>query len=116
MVYAVTTENKVPTDESLYTTDIPAKTEVGTYYVWYKVKGDGNHADTEPKSVQVTITEIEITSIRLKAVNGTTMVPGASQQIEAVLMPSNASVKSLSWKSSNEKVATVSCGIVTVKP
>ncbi|MBR1876794.1 MAG: Ig-like domain-containing protein, partial [Lachnospiraceae bacterium] len=116
MVYAVTTENKAPTDESLYTTDIPAKTEVGTYYVWYKVKGDGDHTDTEPKSVQVTITEIEITSIRLKAVNGTTMVPGASQQIEAVLMPSSASTKSLSWKSSNDKVATVSGGLVTVKP
>jgi len=30
MVYAVTTENKAPTDESAYTEAIPAKTEVGT--------------------------------------------------------------------------------------
>ena len=30
MVYAVTTENKAPTDESLYTTSIPAKTDAGT--------------------------------------------------------------------------------------
>ena len=38
-----------------YTTSIPAKTDAGTYYVWYKVKGDGNHNDTEPKPISVTI-------------------------------------------------------------
>ena len=38
-----------------YTTSIPAKTDAGTYYVWYKVVGDENHNDTEPKSVTVTI-------------------------------------------------------------
>lgn len=53
--YAVTTENKAPTDEKLYTTSIPAKTEAGTYYVWYKVVGDENHSDTTPASVTVTI-------------------------------------------------------------
>ena len=30
MYYAVTTENTAPTDENLYTTSIPAKTEAGT--------------------------------------------------------------------------------------
>ena len=28
-----------------YTTSIPSKTDAGTYYVWYKVKGDENHVD-----------------------------------------------------------------------
>ena len=28
-----------------YTTSIPTATEAGTYYVWYKVKGDENHLD-----------------------------------------------------------------------
>ena len=41
--YAVTTENKAPTDESLYTTSIPTATNAGTYYVWYKVLGDSDH-------------------------------------------------------------------------
>ncbi|MBO5535960.1 MAG: InlB B-repeat-containing protein [Clostridia bacterium] len=44
-----------PTDESLYTTSIPAKTDAGTYYVWYKVKGDNNHTDTTPVCIPVTI-------------------------------------------------------------
>ena len=57
MVYAVTSENKAPTDEKLYTTDIPTETDAGTYYVWYKVVGNENYIDTEPVCVKVTIAE-----------------------------------------------------------
>ena len=45
LYYAVTTENVAPTDDNLYTTPIPTKTDAGTYYVWYKVVGDDNHND-----------------------------------------------------------------------
>jgi hypothetical protein len=55
MKYAVTTENVKPTDEKLYTTEIPTKTEVGTYYVWFKVAGDENHNDVDPDHVTVEI-------------------------------------------------------------
>ena len=37
-----------------YTTSIPSKTDAGTYYVWYKVAGDGNHTDSEA-SAPVTV-------------------------------------------------------------
>ncbi len=50
MHYAVTNTNTAPTDESLYTTSIPSKTDAGTCYIWYRVKGDKNHKDTEPVS------------------------------------------------------------------
>lgn len=55
LYYAVTTEKTAPTDDNLYTTSIPSKTDAGTYYVWYKVVGDENHSDTTPASVTVTI-------------------------------------------------------------
>ena len=42
-----------------YTTSIPAKTDAGTYYVWYKVVSDTNHNDTEPKCVTVNIAQNE---------------------------------------------------------
>ena len=58
LYYAVTTENKAPA-ENLYTTSIPSKTDAGTYYVWYKARGDANHSDSEPDSVTVTIGETE---------------------------------------------------------
>ena len=55
MKYAVTTENKAPTDENLYTTSIPTGKEAGTYYVWYKAVGDETHTDSEAKCITVTI-------------------------------------------------------------
>ena len=38
-----------------YTTSIPTATDAGTYYVWYRVKGDPNHYDSEPRCVTVNI-------------------------------------------------------------
>lgn len=40
-----------------YTTSIPAKTDAGTYYVWYKVVGDKNHNNVDPAVLTVTISE-----------------------------------------------------------
>ena len=40
-----------------YTTSIPAKTDAGIYFVWYKVVGDENHNDTAPVCVKACIAE-----------------------------------------------------------
>ncbi len=42
-----------PTDG--WSDSIPAGTEIGTYYVWYMVKGDANHNDTRPAVITVEI-------------------------------------------------------------
>ena len=44
-----------------YSETIPQETDAGTYTVYYMVKGDVNHADTEPGQVSVTIKPKEIT-------------------------------------------------------
>jgi len=59
LYYAVTTENKAPTDENLNDTSIPTGTDAGTYYVWYKVVGDANHNSTEPNSVEAKINPVD---------------------------------------------------------
>ena len=41
--------------DGTYTTAIPAAVNAGAYKVWYKVKGDGNHKDSEPAYVEVSI-------------------------------------------------------------
>jgi hypothetical protein len=61
MYYAVTTENMAPTDDSLYSASIPAKTNAGTYYVWYKVVADSNHLDSIADCVLVSIAKREVT-------------------------------------------------------
>ena len=52
MQYAIGTKDAATQP---YTTSIPTGTNVGTYYVWYKVVGDENHNDSDPKCVSVTI-------------------------------------------------------------
>ncbi len=55
--FAVTTENQEPDTEAYTfdTTSIPARTNAGTYYVWYKAVGDENHTDSKPKAVTAVI-------------------------------------------------------------
>ena len=57
MWYALGENATTAPADNLYTTSIPTGTEVGTYYVWYKVVGDDNHNDTEAASVAVQIAE-----------------------------------------------------------
>jgi len=45
------------TPESGWDEAIPTGTDARTYYVWYKAKGDGDHADSDPGVVSVTIKE-----------------------------------------------------------
>ena len=63
MKYAVTTVNQEPGVEA-YTfnnTSIPTGTNAGTYYVWYKVKADENHNDTDANYVEVSIGKRSVT-------------------------------------------------------
>ena len=60
---AVTTVDQEP-DDGAYTfdtTSIPAKTDAGTYYVYYKVIGDDNHEDTEAGFITVDIAKATAT-------------------------------------------------------
>ena len=59
MQYAIGTKDAATQP---YTTSIPAKTNAGTYYVWYMVKGDSNHNDSKPECVEVTINKKEETT------------------------------------------------------
>lgn len=59
IVYALGTDKDTAPAEDAYSETIPTGKDAGTYYVWYKVIGDGNHNDTEPASVEVKIAEPE---------------------------------------------------------
>ena len=49
-------------DGKTYSTDIPKGTNAQTYTVYYKVVGDGNHKDSSPVSLTVTISEKTVSS------------------------------------------------------
>ena len=44
-----------PAKNGTYMEGIPSGSGAGTYKIWYKVKADANHSDSEPQSVTVTI-------------------------------------------------------------
>ena len=57
MQYALGTATEATED---YSTSLPAATDVGTYYVWYKAVGDADHNDSDPGCVTVTISVPEV--------------------------------------------------------
>ena len=57
MLFAMTTDAETTPDEDAFGDEIPTADESGTYYVWYKVKGDKNHNDSEPACIPVTVAE-----------------------------------------------------------
>ena len=63
MYYALGTNATTAPADNLYTTSIPAKTDAGTYYVWYKVKGDGNHDDTAAAKIETKINPVDKTEL-----------------------------------------------------
>ena len=50
-----------PDEDTEFSATIPARANVGTYYIWYKVVGDENHLDTEPQRVQAVIRPYPLT-------------------------------------------------------
>ena len=56
MQYAIGTDDETTPTEG-WSTDIPSATDIGTYYVWYRVVGDENHFDSAEVCVTVTISE-----------------------------------------------------------
>ena len=54
MKYALS-DNAVTAPVDGWNTTVPSGTNIGTYYVWYKVFGDGDHKDTTPACVTVNI-------------------------------------------------------------
>ena len=62
-----------------YTEDIPTGVDAGEYTVWYRVKGDKNHNDSEPGSVKVTVNKAEASCTAPVAKNLT--YTGAAQEL-----------------------------------
>ena len=55
--------------DGTYSADIPTGTDAGTYQVWYKVVGDGNHSDSTPAKLDVTIAKAQASSVEIRLTN-----------------------------------------------
>ena len=52
--------NSTPGDAVIWSETVPTGTDAGDYRVWYRVKGDANHNDTEPAFVMSEISKAPI--------------------------------------------------------
>lgn len=52
-----------------YSETIPTGTDAGTYEIWYKVEGDGNHSDSTPANLDVTIAQAQASSVEIRLTN-----------------------------------------------
>ena len=69
MQYALGTDDQTaPTKD--WNEAIPAGTDAGTYYVWYKVVGDVNHSNTEAQCVTAKIRAAISKTVTFKVANG----------------------------------------------
>jgi len=50
-MYAVTTSSSGSAPTEGWSSDEPKRKDAGTYYVWYYVKGDSSHFDTQPEKI-----------------------------------------------------------------
>lgn len=86
-------------------TSIPAATNAGTYTVYYRVKGDSNHYNSDTGSITVTINKANNT-LGFTANSGTITYPSASTTQFTV--NANTAGTSLSVASANSNIATAS--------
>ena len=85
----------------------------GTYYIRIRPSGD-NCGRYQIKAFYRTASNVKVSSLSISGKKQ--LVAGTSTTLKAVVSPSNASKKSVTWKSSNTSVATVSAsGKVTAK-
>ena len=56
IMYAAVEGDGAAPDKSKFSAKVPTATDSGAYHVWYYVKGDAMHADTEPAYVDSSIT------------------------------------------------------------
>ena len=89
-------------EDGEFTDSIPTAKDAGTYTVYYKVVGDGNHNDTAEQSITVTIKPMELSRFVLgidsltKAYDGTALASLDKDEIEfrsngaTVLLPEDA--------------------------
>ena len=92
------------TDGTHYGTTIPTGENAGAYTVWYKVAGDGNHSDTTPASVSVTIAKVKV---EIPAANPTQFIYRGEDQTYTLAASDLYTVAGNVWKNAGTYTVTV---------
>ena len=99
MMYKVTTENTKPASTDGFSEAVPTAESItasGKVYVWYYVKGDDTHSDSE---ISATAIEVPVADIVWDVTNVSDLCvfEGAPYEMEGVTMSSNAGNVFATW-------------------
>ncbi|MCR5793276.1 MAG: DUF6273 domain-containing protein, partial [Lachnospiraceae bacterium] len=86
MVYAIGESNETAPSSQSFSEELPKRTDADTYYVWYMVKGDGSHPDSDPICIEVTMAKANLTSADYRIPTGLNVTYGKT--LAAVTLPS----------------------------
>ena len=126
MKYAFGTDATTAPEADQFTSEVPTGENAGTYYVWYKVAGDGDHADSTPECKTVSIAKAKLTvTVKNQTVNygspaaqGKYTVKGLAKgdtvDVKLYTKIATNEVKAIVKASANYKVKKVN-GILTIK-
>lgn len=98
--------------------DVAASTEIGTdfYFLWITITPEGEAMYGIPAGINpitvVAPAAVSVSGVSL-AQSTATVVKGQTVSLTHTIAPANASNKNITWKSSDEAIATVNNGVVT---
>ena len=111
LYYALGKDDKTAPANSQYKTSLPSATQIGNYYIWYKVKADKNHNDLSAECFKVTLANKEWVTISGKIFsNNKKPLEGA----EVILMSGNSVVDTINSYENGEYYFTVPKGVYNI--
>ncbi len=100
MMYKVTTENTQPASTDGFSATVPTAEgcTASTYYVWYYVKADAYHTDSEISATAVAVTLAASAIWDSSNVSGIYVGPSSSYTKEGITLSANANKQYVLWQ------------------
>ena len=112
LYYALGKDDKTAPADKNYATALPTATDIGNYYVWYKVVSDANHNDLAPACVKVTLADKDWVTLTgtLYQSDGTTPLSNAN----VALIQGNRTVDNITTDDQGNYWFTVPTGVYNI--
>ena len=111
---STTGEVQYSLDGSNYSKAIPKGTDAKTYTVYYKVKGDANHGDTEPATLTVTISPKTVSSPTITLSATSFVYDGQEKKPTVTVKDGNTTIPASEYTVSYSNNVNVGSATVTI--
>ena len=112
LYYALGANGSTAPAASRYSTKIPTASQIGNYYIWYKVVADTNHNSIAPAYLKITLAEPEWMTIKGTITFGDGSA--AADDVTVTLMSGNTVVDTIDTDANGGYYFTVPAGIYNI--